>query len=298
MLGTIAKDTFPAGVVNILSGSRAAGDEMFTNPLVKHVTFVGSIPTGQHIMNKSSATLKKLTFELGGNDPAIILPGADISKVAPEIFDIWMFNSGQVCTTIKRLYVHESQYDEMIERLADLANNAKAALGDGQNKATKYGPLNNKAQLQLVIDLVEDARKAGAKIVTGGQRAQPAGVENGYFYEPTVVADIADDARLVVEEQFGPVLPILKYTDVEDALRRANDSEFGLGGSVWGPDAKEASNVLSRLDVGIAWLNCHNAGNIKTPWGAVKLSGIGVGGDAVVNSLKEYVDMKTVWVPK
>merc|ERR1719382_842003 len=164
--------------------------------------------------------------------------------------------------------------------------------------STLYGPMNNKAQLKLVEDLAEDARQSGAKVLAGGRRAAPSGVENGYFYEPTVVADIDDQARLVVEEQFGPVLPILKYSDVEDALQRANDSEFGLGGSVWGPDDREASKVLSRLDVGIAWLNCHNAGNIETPWGAVKLSGIGVGGDAVVNSLKEYVDMKTVWVPK
>merc|ERR1712194_415118 len=150
MLGTIAKDTFPAGVVNILSGSRAAGDELFTNPLVKHVTFVGSIPTGMHIMSKSSSTLKKVTFELGGNDPAIILPGSDIKKIAQEIYDVWMFNTGQVCTTIKRLYVHESQYSEMIDRLASLANAAKAGIGDGLNPATQYGPLNNKSQLKLI----------------------------------------------------------------------------------------------------------------------------------------------------
>merc|ERR1712190_388097 len=119
------------------------------------------------------------------------------------------------------------------------------------------------------------------------------GVENGYFYEPTVVADINDDARLMVEEQFGPALPILKYSDVDDALQRANNSEFGLGGSVWGPSDKDAARILSSLDVGIAWLNCHNAGDIHCPWGAVKLSGIGIGGDACLKSLKEYVDMKT-----
>merc|ERR1719188_2378175 len=154
-------------------------------------------------------------------------------------------------------------------------------------------------QLERIEDLVADASRVGAKVKAGGKRASPPGVENGgFFYEPTVVSDVSDDARLVVEEQFGPVLPVLKYSEVDDAVRRANDSDFGLGGSVWGPDAKEASKVLSELDVGIAWLNCHNSGNICTPYGAVKLSGVGVGGDAVINSLKEYTDMRTVWLPR
>lgn len=249
-------------------------------------------------MAACAATLKKLTFELGGNDPAIILPGSDISKLAPQIFDIWLDNCGQVCTTIKRLYVHESQYHEMVEKLSDLAKKATATLGDGLQPGTQIGPLNNKGQLELVSDLVDDARQSGAKIVAGGQRAFPTGAPNGYFYEPTVVTEVDDKARIVVEEQFGPFLPVLSYSDVKDAVRRANDSEFGLGGSVWGPDAQEAARVLSELEVGIAWLNCHNAGNIHTPWGAVKLSGLGVGGDAVMNSLKEYTEMKTVWLPK
>merc|ERR1719188_2964055 len=130
-------------------------------------------------------------------------------------------------------------------------------------------------QLERIEDLVADASRVGAKVKAGGKRASPPGVENGgFFYEPTVVTDVTDDARLVVEEQFGPVLPVLKYADVADAIQRANQTEFGLGGSVWGPEA-EASEALSRLEVGIAWLNCHNAGNVHTPWGAAKQSGLG-----------------------
>eukprot|EP00746_Dinoflagellata_sp_MGD_P090760 gnl/MRDRNA2_/MRDRNA2_35873_c0_seq1.p1 gnl/MRDRNA2_/MRDRNA2_35873_c0~~gnl/MRDRNA2_/MRDRNA2_35873_c0_seq1.p1 ORF type:complete len:815 (-),score=151.05 gnl/MRDRNA2_/MRDRNA2_35873_c0_seq1:112-2220(-) len=300
MLGEVAQKVAPPGVFNVLSGGNAVGEALVGHPCVRHITFTGSIATGRRIMASCADTLKKLTLELGGNDPAIVLPGANISKIAPEIFQNFNFNSGQVCTAVKRLYVHESQYDEMVQQLGELAKQARNQLGDGMKASTMYGPINNEMQLKRIEALVDAARRSGAKIVVGGRRANPSesGIadDRGYFYEPTVVTDIDDNEQLVVEEQFGPVLPVLRYVDVDDALRRANDTEYGLGGSVWGPNPDEASAVLDRLQVGIAWLNCHNAGNMHTPWGAVKQSGIGVGGDASAIALKEYADVKTTWV--
>jgi len=181
-----------------------------------------------------------------------------------------------------------------VDKLVSLATEAKSFMGDGMKESTGLGPINNEMQLRRIEELVENARQSGAKIAAGGQRATSADTRAGFFYEPTVVTDIDDDARLVSEEQFGPVLPVLKYTEVDEAIQRANRTEYGLGGSVWGPE-KEAAKALSKLEVGIAWLNCHNAGNMHTPWGAVKQSGLGVGGDATKIAMKEYVEVKTTW---
>ena len=246
-------------------------------------------------MRSAAGTLKKLTLELGGNDAAIVMPHTNIDEVAPQIFGSAMFNSGQTCVAIKRVFVHESQYEEMVKKMGEIANAAK--IGDGLKKGVVYGPMNNKMQFERISELVEDAKKNGGRIVAGGGKAILPGKEGGYFFKPTIVADLTDDDRLVKEEQFGLALPILKYENVDEALERANSSEYGLGGSVWGPDAEKAAEVAVQLESGMSWVNQHLAGNENAPFGGVKSSGIGREGGGAIG-LKEFVDIKSLYVKK
>ena len=293
MMGEIAKDVFPPGVMNIVSGGNELGQWIVEHPSISHVTFTGSEATGKSIMKTAAGTLKKLTLELGGNDAAIVMPETNVDEVAPKIFKAAMFNSGQTCVSIKRVYVHKSQYEDMVGKLSKIASSA--TVGDGLKEGVSYGPMNNKAQLERLEMLVEDARKAGGRIVAGGERLVLEGNEGGYFYEPTIVADLKDDDRLVKEEQFGLALPILKYEEVDEALERANSSEYGLGGSVWGPDAEKAAEVAVQLESGMSWVNQHLAGNENAPFGGVKSSGIGREGGGAIG-LKEFVEVKSLFV--
>jgi acyl-CoA reductase-like NAD-dependent aldehyde dehydrogenase len=260
------------------------------------VAFTGSNATGKKIMETCAGGLKKVMLELGGNDPAIVMPGSDIEKLAPTIFGKAMFNSGQVCTALKRLFVHSSQYEEMLESLAKKAKDVK--LGDGMEQGTQYGPLNNKMQLERVEMLVNDAKSNGARIVAGGERVQPTGSADANFYAPTIIADISDSARIVREEQFGPALPVLKYETIEEAVSRANDTEYGLGASVWGSDINAAAAIGAQLQAGSIWLNNHMGSgmDIDAPFGGIKQSGIGseAGGKAWV---KAFCDEKYLYVP-
>ena len=234
-------------------------------------------------------------MELGGNDAAIVMPETNIDEVAPEIFGHAMFNSGQTCVAIKRVFVHESQYEEMVQKIGKVAS--EATIGDGLEEGVAYGPMNNKMQFERISELVEDAKKSGGRIVAGGGKATVPGKEGGYFFKPTIVADLTDEDRLVKEEQFGMALPILKYKDVDEALERANNSEYGLGGSVWGPDAEKAAEVAVQLESGMSWVNQHLSGNANAPFGGVKSSGIGREGGGAIG-LKEFVDVKSLYVKK
>ena len=231
MLSECAQAAFPAGVVNILTGGDELGQMIVEHPKVSHISFTGSAATGKKIMATGAGTLKKVTLELGGNDPAIVLPDVDIADAAPKIFAGAMMNTGQVCVAIKRVFVHESKYEEMVDALASQANEAKTKMNDGLDPSTEWGPINNKMQFARVSELVEDAKASGARVAAGGNEFSPNG-KGGFFYEPTVLADVQEGVRVVDEEQFGPVIPVLKYTDVDEALSRANDTDFGLGGSV------------------------------------------------------------------
>lgn len=292
MLSEIAAKAFPAGVVNIVTGGDQLGRWMVEHPDVQHVSFTGSARTGKAIMASAAGTLKKLTLELGGNDPAIVLPGSDPKKFAPQIFKKAMFNTGQVCVAIKRLFVHEDQYDEMVSELASEARKAK--VGNGLQKGVEYGPINNKMQLDRVDGLVKDAIKDGAKVVAGGGAIDKDG---GFYYKPTILSNVSEGMRVVDEEQFGPVLPVLKYKNVDDAVKRANDTDFGLGSSIWGPDAKAATEVGSNIEAGITWINDHLSGGEASPFGGIKASGVGrEGGNEI--GLKEFVEIKSVRIAK
>ena len=260
----------PPGVVNVVAGGGALGRDMSGHAGIRKIVFTGSTPTGQDIMRNAAGTLKRLTLELGGNDAGIVLPGADIDAVAEGVFQSAFLNMGQTCAALKRLYVHESQYEQMCTRLAAIA--AQQKVGNGLEEGVSFGPIQNRDQFELVCELVDDARAAGARILCGGEPLPG----KGYFYPPTIVADITDGTRLVDEEQFGPVLPVIRYATVDEAVLRANASDNGLGGSVWSSDIEQARAVAARLECGTVWINGHAEVLPHCPFGGCKMSGFGV----------------------
>ena len=289
-LGELIKDIFPAGVVNVLAGGDELGAAMTEHAGIDKISFTGSVATGKKVLANASATLKRVTLELGGNDPAIVLDDVDVKAAAKKIFFASFVNSGQVCMAIKRIYAHESVYEDLCDALVEEAK--KARVGNGLDSATELGPVQNKMQYDKVVGLIKDTKKAGGKFLAGGE--VPSGP--GYFLPPTLVTDIADDSRLVQEEQFGPIVPILKFSDVEDALRRANDTRYGLSGSVWTKDVQRGAEIAARLEVGTAWVNQHRTTSAFVPFGGAKESGIGRQYSAL--GLKSYMEPEVVSVLK
>jgi acyl-CoA reductase-like NAD-dependent aldehyde dehydrogenase len=266
----LVKEALPPGLINVVSGDDELGAALSQHEGINKIVFTGSIPTGRKIMSSAAATLKPLTLELGGNDPAIILPDAEPEKLAERLFWGAMINSGQTCGAIKRLYVHDSLFDKTCEVLQAFSRNIP--MGNGLDEGNLLGPLQNERQFRRVIELVEDAKANGATVLTGGE---PLGGDN-YFYPVSFVTDIEDGTRLVDEEQFGPVLPIVRYSDVDDAVRRANALEYGLGASAWGSDSERTRQVAARLEAGTVYINKHADIAPHVPFGGIKCSGIGV----------------------
>jgi acyl-CoA reductase-like NAD-dependent aldehyde dehydrogenase len=270
VLGEVLREVVPPGVVNIVSGSDELGAWMTSHPVPRKLSFTGSVATGKKVAAAAAPDLKRVTLELGGNDPAILLPDIDPKEVAAKVFWGAFENCGQICSAIKRVYVHEKQHGALVEELTALAKSVK--VGDGMEEGTQIGPINNQPQFKRVIELVEDAKRRGAKVTTGGAPLR----DQGYFYAPTIVTGVSDGVRLVDEEQFGPALPVIPYTDVDDAVRRANATHYGLSGSVWSNDPSRAAEVAGRLECGSAWVNQHLAIGPNLPFGGAKWSGIGV----------------------
>ena len=268
-IGELLRDIFPAGVINVLAGGDALGGLMTAHAGIDKISFTGSVATGKKVMASAAGTLKRITLELGGNDAAIVLEDVDVKAVAAKLFFAATVNSGQVCMAIKRIYAHESIFEPLCEALA--AEARKPVLGAGQDPATQMGPIQNRAQYERVRGLVEDTRRSGARVLAGG--VQPD--EKGYFVSPMVVAEPDERGRLVVEEQFGPLIPVMKFTAVDDAIRRANDTRYGLCASVWSRDVARATAVAQQLEVGTAWVNQHRATSATVPFGGAKESGVG-----------------------
>jgi acyl-CoA reductase-like NAD-dependent aldehyde dehydrogenase len=289
-LGELVKDIFPPGVVNVLAGGDELGAWLTEHPGVDKISFTGSVATGKKVLASAATTLKRVTLELGGNDPAIIMDDVDPKAIAKKVFFASFVNSGQVCMAIKRIYAHEKIYDALCAALVEEAKKAK--VGDGLDPATELGPLQNKMQYDKVVDIIADTKRIGGTFLTGGD--VPKGP--GYFLPPTLVTDVPDDSRIVREEQFGPIVPILKFADVEDAIRRANDTRYGLSGSVWTSDVERGAQIAARLEVGTAWVNQHRATSAFVPFGGAKESGLGRQYSSL--GLKSYMEPEVVSVAK
>jgi len=260
----------PHGVLTVISGDREVGAAIAGHKGFDKIMFTGSTATGRKIVESSANNLARLTLELGGNDACIVFPYTNVTAIAENLFWGIFLNTGQTCAALKRLYVHDSVYDEVVDALAGLAQ--AMPMGNGLEGGNVLGPLQNEKQFDIVSALVDDARARGARIVTGGAPASELGP---LFYQTTVVADIDDGARLVDEEQFGPAIPVIRYTDIDDAVSRANSSSQGLGASVWSNDTDRAVEVAKRIEAGTVWINQHGAINPQVPFGGIKSSGYG-----------------------
>jgi acyl-CoA reductase-like NAD-dependent aldehyde dehydrogenase len=289
-MGELAQEIFPPGVVNVLAGGDDLGRWMSEHENIDKISFTGSVATGKKVLASAAQTLKRVTLELGGNDPAIVLPDADPKAIAKQMFFACFVNTGQVCMAIKRIYAHEDVYDELCGALVEEARNAK--YGSGLDRENQLGPLQNKMQFDKVSEIFEDTRRSGATFLIGGEIPD----RPGYFIPPTLVTDVDEHSRLVREEQFGPIVPILKYSDIEDAVRRANDTRFGLSGSVWTSDPIRGEAIAQRLEVGTAWVNQHRATSAYVPFGGAKESGLGR--QYSVLGLKGYMEPQVVSVSK
>ena len=281
-LAQLAESVFPQGLVTVLTGDERLGPWVTGHEGIGKISFTGSIATGQAIMANASSTLKRLTLELGGNDAAIVMPDFNVSGAAEGLFWSAFSNCGQVCAAAKRIYVPDSLYEAVCSAFTELAANVRVGPWDMDD--VEMGPMQNSMQLAKVTGLVARAKAAGARVVYEGSVP-----EDGYFYPLTVLADVTDDNPVNAEEQFGPVIALSRYSDLEDAIARANDDRHGLGASVWGEDADTATGVALRLQAGSVWVNQHPSMGPEIPFGGVKQSGIGV--ECGIRGLEEYTDV-------
>ena len=286
----LANEILPAGVLNVVTGYGDVGQALTTHKDVSKIVFTGSTPTGKHIMSASSGNLKRLTLELGGNDAGIVLPDVDVKATANQLFAACFHNNGQTCAALKRLYVHDDIYEEVCQEMAQLAKGVK--VGNGLEEGIELGPIQNAKQLQIIESLAKDAKACGGRFLSGGNKISG----EGYFFEPTIVADLTDGSRLVDEEPFGPIVPIIKYSDVDAVIAKANENESGLGGSIWSADIVKATELAKRLECGSAWINTHGALQPNAPFGGVKQSGFGV--EFGLYGLEEYTSIQTLRIPK
>jgi acyl-CoA reductase-like NAD-dependent aldehyde dehydrogenase len=282
----LINEVLPAGLLNVVSGGDELGAELTNHPGIDKIVFTGSIATGKKVMASAANTVTPVTLELGGNDPGIMLPGADPAQFVEGLFFGSMINSGQTCGALKRLYVHEDDLDAVSGALVEFSKNIP--MGDGMEESSMLGPLQNKRQFDRVVELVEDAKANGGKVLIGGE---PTGGSN-YFYPVTFITGVSDGVRLVDEEQFGPVLPIITYTDLDDAIRRANGTDFGLDASVWGADRDETARVAAQLEAGTVYENKHADIAPHIPFGGIKCSGLGV--EFGEEGLAAYTSIKVI----
>ncbi|MER6146665.1 aldehyde dehydrogenase family protein [Streptomyces hirsutus] len=290
LLGRIGAEVLPPGVINIVTGGDELGKAMTSHPTPRKISFTGSIPAGRSVAVNAAHDLKRVTLELGGNDAAIVLDDADLEKTAGTLFAFSMFNCGQICCIPKRIFVPANRYEEFVDAF-DAAARA-TAVGDPTDPATAMGPLTTRPQFDRVSELVSDAVARGARVVSGGKPIEGG----GYFFEPTVFADVAEGVRIVDEEQFGPVIPLLKYDTVDEAVTRANATDYGLSGSVWSADEEKARAVAEQLECGTAWINCHAMLPSHAPFSGAKHSGLGVANGE--DGLRSFTEQQVVHTAK
>ncbi|MFE3021035.1 aldehyde dehydrogenase family protein [Streptomyces sp. NPDC059256] len=272
LLGSVIATALPEDVLTIVTGREPLGARLASHPGIRHVTFTGSIPTGRAVAEAAAGSLARVTLELGGNDAAILLDDVDVEQIADRLFWAAFRNCGQVCMAVKRVYAPAGLYSDVVEALAERAKTA--VVGAGLDPGTQLGPVNNPRQLARVEHYTARALADGARVVAGGHRLD----RSGYFHAPTILADVPPDSPVVTEEQFGPVLPVLPYRSLDEAVEAANDTGFGLGGSVWGTDLDLAEAVADRLECGTAWINHHAELSLAQPFAGIKESGVGFAG--------------------
>ncbi|MDQ6597174.1 aldehyde dehydrogenase [Bacillus salipaludis] len=292
ILGEICLEAgVPAGVVNIVPGSGSeVGNYLVEHPKVNKVAFTGSTPIGKDIMAKASETLKRVTLELGGKSPNLVFEDADIdAAVDGSLFGIF-YNSGQSCEARSRLYVHEDIYDEFITKFVEKTK--KLVLANPFDKGTHMGAIIDQAQLEVIDGFVKSAIEEGAEILAGGKPAVVEGYEGGFWYEPTVIANVNHDMTVVKEEIFGPVVVVMKFKDEKEAIKLANDTEFGLGSAVWSKDGARATRVAKQIEAGIVMVNCPFSAFPGTPFGGYKQSGFGR--ELCIETLDLYTETKSI----
>lgn len=284
-LGELIRDLLPPGVVNIVSGGDDLGPWMTSHPGIDKISFTGSTATGRRIMQSAAERIARFTLELGGNDAAIVLPDVDVDAVAEKLFWGSMLNSGQICVAAKRIYVHADIFDSFLAKFMMIARSLK--MGNGMEADAALGPIQNRAQFDRVKRLADNARAAGYVL----HQADAPTDGPGYFFPVTVVEDPGDDAEIVRDEQFGPILPIMRFTDIEDVVARANGTPYGLGGSVWSNDVEQASAIADRLDCAASWVNTIMDAPPDQPMGGHKQSGFGVENGLL--GLLEYMSVQS-----
>ncbi len=284
--GEMARDLLPPGVLNIVSGGDDLGPWMTSHPGFDKISFTGSTATGRRVMESAAPTLKRLTLELGGNDAAIVMPDVDVAAVAEELFWAAFRNNGQICIATKRMYVHKDIYEPLRDALVAYARTVK--VGDGAEQGTQIGPINNKPQYERVLDLIRDAKDKGYTFLMGGEASSAP----GYFVPITILDNPPETSRIVQEEQFGPVLPLLKFDDYEEVIARANATDYGLGGSVWGEDEDKALEIAERIASGTVWINETQHVSPTAAFGGHKQSGVGAEGG--IEGLMEYTAAQTI----
>lgn len=287
-LGELLRDVLPAGVLNIVSGGNDLGAWITTHPAIAKISFTGSTATGRKIMEAASGNLKRITLELGGNDPAIVLPDVDVKVTAEKLFWAAFQNSAQFCVAAKRLYIHEDIYDAFAEELVAYARTVK--VGDGSEQSTDLGPIQNRMQFEKLKDLLTNAKAEGHRFLLGGEIEG----DRGYFVPVTIIDNPPELSRVVVEEAFGPVLPLLKFKDIEDAIARANATEFGLAASVWGKDVEAAQAIAERIEAGTVWVNEIHSFSPHVAFGGRKQSGVGI--ENSLDGMAEYTSIQTLIV--
>jgi acyl-CoA reductase-like NAD-dependent aldehyde dehydrogenase len=289
--GQIGQAIFPAGVLNVVSGGNDLGQQMTEHPDIDKISFTGSTATGKRVMASGASNLKRITLELGGNDAAIVLPGTDWRPLIPTLFWAAFGNSGQWCIATKRLYVHRSLHADFVAAFVDYARDK--VVGNGLETTTDLGPIQNRMQYDKLRDLFADVKAQGYKVPLGGTIDESLA---GNFVPVTIVDNPPEDSRIVQEEPFGPILPIIIFDEIDEVVAKANASPFGLAGSVWGPDRKEAAAVANRLETGTVWVNEIHIHGVDIPFGGHKLSGMGV--ENGQEGLKGFTNTKTLMFHK
>ncbi len=290
-LGELVQEVVPSGVLSVVSGGDELGKWMTAHPDIAKIAFTGSTDTGRHVMRSAADNLKRLTLELGGNDPAIVLPDVNPKEIAPKLFWAAFQNNAQFCNATKRLYVHEKVYDQVLRELVSFVKTIK--VGDGSEADTHLGPIQNEPQFHKVLEYFEDCKAHGYKFAVGGDVSKGRG---GWFIPVTLVDNPPEDSRIVVEEPFGPILPVLKWKDEDDVVDRANATIYGLGASVWGNDLEAVQRIGARMEAGTVWLNEVHQYGPGQAFGGHKQSGIGC--ENSLHGLMEYTNWQTITLNK